>query len=272
MKTWKLVSGILSLIFFFIVGFQSCAVGFINAVESNKSDTSGGAGVIVAFCILIGGVVSMATRGSKGNGGNVVLIIFFGLAALMGFSNLGTYGDLAVWSGWSLLCAVLAVVSFIKNKRAKKNVNASNNGVAVIIAAIAALSLASCGGSSSSEAGSEQAAESKEVIEYVECKASDILKEFEENQARAKKNYEDKYLSVDGVVNRIDDSGEYFELDGGEDFAVQSVKCEANTDELKNQIIDLNKKQQVKVKGKCTNVSGGFRIYTIEVDSIEVVK
>lgn len=225
---------------------------------------------MVAIFILVGGITSMATKGSKGNGGNIALIILFGIAALFGFTNQGNFGDLAVWSSWALICAVLAVVSFIKNKRAKKSIDASNTGAAVIVAAIAALSLTSCGGSSSSEASSEPAAE--EVKEYVECKASDILKEFEENQARAKKNYEDKYLSVAGVVNRIDDSGEYFEIDGGEDFAVQSVKCEANTDELKNQIIDLNKKQKVKVKGKCTDVSGGFRIYTIDVDSIEVVK
>ena len=32
MKTWKLVSGILSMILFIVVAFQSCAAGMVNAI------------------------------------------------------------------------------------------------------------------------------------------------------------------------------------------------------------------------------------------------
>ena len=42
MKTWKLVSGILSIILFVIVTFQSCAAGVANSLEAN-GETSGSA-------------------------------------------------------------------------------------------------------------------------------------------------------------------------------------------------------------------------------------
>ena len=53
MKTWKLVSGILSMILFVIVTFQSCAAGVANSLEAN-GETSGSAGVFVAILMLAG--------------------------------------------------------------------------------------------------------------------------------------------------------------------------------------------------------------------------
>ena len=43
MKTWKLVSGILSIIMFVVVAFQSCAVGIGNSLTEN-GESSGSAG------------------------------------------------------------------------------------------------------------------------------------------------------------------------------------------------------------------------------------
>ena len=61
MKVWKLVSGILSIILFVFVSFQSCAAGVSNALEAN-GEASGSAGIIVAILMLAGGIVSIATR------------------------------------------------------------------------------------------------------------------------------------------------------------------------------------------------------------------
>ena len=41
----------------------------------------------------------------------------FGLAALIGFANYGSYSDLAIWSGWCLINAVLAVIAMITGKK-----------------------------------------------------------------------------------------------------------------------------------------------------------
>ena len=115
MKTWKLVAGILSIILFVVVTFQSCAAGVVNAIE-NDGGTSGSVGVMVAILMLAGGIVSIASRKSEGKGGNIALVILFGVAALFGFIGYGNYSDLVIWSAWCLINAVLAVVALVKRK------------------------------------------------------------------------------------------------------------------------------------------------------------
>lgn len=117
MRTWKLVSGILSLVLFVFVVFQSCAAGIANTLSAN-GEISGSAGVLVALLMLVGGIVSIVTR----NGGlipNVALIIIYGLAAVCGFSLAGSYGDLYIWSAWCAVCAVMAIVSAIRSNPSK---------------------------------------------------------------------------------------------------------------------------------------------------------
>lgn len=122
MKTWKLVSGILSIILFLLVTFQSCAAGVLNALEEN-GESSGSAGLMVSTLMLAGGIVSIATR-KGGKGGNIALIVIFGLAALIGFTMAGSFADLTIWAGWCLICAVLALISLIKgNKKAEGSEN-----------------------------------------------------------------------------------------------------------------------------------------------------
>ena len=116
MKTWKLVSGILSMILFVLVAVQSCAAGMVNALEDNGG-TSGTMGIFVGILLLAGGIVSVATRKSQGKGGNIALVILFGLAALIGFAGYGNYGELVIWAFWCLINAILAVVAIIKNKK-----------------------------------------------------------------------------------------------------------------------------------------------------------
>lgn len=115
MKTWKLVAGILSIILFVVVSFQSCAAGVVNAIE-NEGGTSGSVGVVVAILMLAGGIVSIASRKSSGKGGNIALIILFGLAALFGYVGHGNYSDLVIWATWCLVNAVLAVVALVKSR------------------------------------------------------------------------------------------------------------------------------------------------------------
>ena len=106
MKTWKLVSGIISIVLFAFVMFQSCAAGISNSLAEN-GESGGSAGLIVAIILLAGGIVSIATRnGSKG--GNIAL--------LCGFTMAGSYADLNVWAAWCLICAVFAAVSLKKGQ------------------------------------------------------------------------------------------------------------------------------------------------------------
>lgn len=116
MGVWKLVSGILSIILFLLVSLQSCVVGVGNALEEN-GETSGSSGILLAVLMLAGGIVSIASRKSTGKGGNIALIILFGLAALIGFVGAGSYSDLVVWSVWCLINAALALLDMFKKKK-----------------------------------------------------------------------------------------------------------------------------------------------------------
>ena len=116
MKVWKLVAGILSIVLSAFVTFQSCAAGVANTLSDN-GEVSGSAGVMVAVLMLAGGIVSIASRSSEKKGGNIALIVLFGLAAVIGLCNFGSYSDLAIWSVWCLINAVLAVVAMIKAGR-----------------------------------------------------------------------------------------------------------------------------------------------------------
>ena len=114
MKAWKLISGILTIVFFLIVMLQSCAAGVVNAIEDNGG-TSGSIGVFVGILMLAGGIVSICVR-KGGRGGNIALIVIFLLAALIGFAGYGNYSDLVIWSIWCLILAIMAIVALVKDK------------------------------------------------------------------------------------------------------------------------------------------------------------
>jgi hypothetical protein len=116
MKTWKLVAGILSVILSVVVVVQSMAAGMVNAIEENGG-TSGSVGLLVAILLLTGGIISIAVRKNKGKGGDIALLIVFGLAAAAGFAGYGNYGDLVIWSVWCLINAVLALADALKKKK-----------------------------------------------------------------------------------------------------------------------------------------------------------
>lgn len=105
----------MSIIFFIFVSFQSCAAGLSNALAEN-GELGGSAGVIVSIMLLAGGIVSIATR-KGGKGGNIALIVLFGIGALFGFTLAGSYSDLKIWSAWCLINAILAIVSLTKSKK-----------------------------------------------------------------------------------------------------------------------------------------------------------
>ena len=58
MKTAKLVIGIISMVLFVLVAFQSCAAGLGNALADN-GEVSGTSGMLLAFCMLIAGIVGV---------------------------------------------------------------------------------------------------------------------------------------------------------------------------------------------------------------------
>lgn len=114
MKIWKLVSGILSILFSCVILFQSCAAGVVNVIEAN-GDVTGTVGLLFAILLLTGGIVSIATRNK--NVGNAALGILFAITALMGYAISGKFGDMVIWATWALACAILSVVALIREDK-----------------------------------------------------------------------------------------------------------------------------------------------------------
>lgn len=97
-----------------MVAFQSCAAGLGNTL-AEIGEVSGSAGIIVAIMLLVGGIVSISTKnGSKG--GNIALIVLYGIGALMGYTLSGSFADLTIWTTWCLICVILAIVCIVKKK------------------------------------------------------------------------------------------------------------------------------------------------------------
>lgn len=82
-----------------------------------NGEVGGNAGLIVAIMFLAGGIVAIATR-KGGKGGNIALIILYGIGAFMGFSLAGSYADLNLWAGWCLICVILAIIALSKKEKA----------------------------------------------------------------------------------------------------------------------------------------------------------
>ena len=115
MKTTKTIIGIISMVLFVFITIQSCATGLSNALDDNLTDTSGAAGFFLALLMLIAGIVGVSTKNSKGGG--ITAGVFYLVAALIGFINLGTFGDLVIWSVLSLCFGLVFIIGSVVKKK-----------------------------------------------------------------------------------------------------------------------------------------------------------
>ena len=125
MKTTKLVVGIISIVLCGLVMLQSCAAGLSNALEEN-GESGGSAGVFVALCLLVAGIVCLATRNDQGKGSDIACAIIYIIGGLIGISSAGSYGDLVVWSVISFVFAAIHIISVITNRKSGKGDHTHN--------------------------------------------------------------------------------------------------------------------------------------------------
>lgn len=115
MKTTKLVIGILSIVLFVIVSLQSCAAGIGNTLAEN-GEASGSAGFLLAVCLLIAGIVGIVTRNKK-KGGAITAGVFYLIGAIIGAANVGSYADLGIWSGLSVIFGIVFILGTLLTKK-----------------------------------------------------------------------------------------------------------------------------------------------------------
>ena len=111
----RTIIGILSLVAFIFVMFQSCAANVVNAMEANTADASAGGGTLLAFILLIAGITTALGRDNAK--ATLVAAIMYGVGAIIGFASLGTYGDLVFWSIIAVLFGALDVYSWWRSRR-----------------------------------------------------------------------------------------------------------------------------------------------------------
>lgn len=113
MKTSKLVIGIISIVLFLIISLQSCAAGIGNTL-SESGEVSGTAGFLLAVCMLISGIVGIATRKSEKRGGSFTSVGLYIAGAIIAFANVGSYADLMIWAIVSGLFGIFYTIAAIK--------------------------------------------------------------------------------------------------------------------------------------------------------------
>ncbi|KOF57800.1 membrane protein [Clostridium sp. DMHC 10] len=109
----KKVIGIISIVLFALISFQSCAAGVGNALSNNK-EVSGTAGFLLAILMLVAGIIAIISKNSKGM--TITSIVFYALAFIIGIANVGHFSDLKIWSILNLIFAALLVFHIFKNK------------------------------------------------------------------------------------------------------------------------------------------------------------
>lgn len=110
----KKVVGIISIVLFAIVTFQSCAAGLGNAL-SNSKEASGTAGFMLAVFMLVAGIITLVSKYSKGV--TITAIVFYALGGIIGIANVGNFKDLQIWSILSFIFAALLIFDIVKNKQ-----------------------------------------------------------------------------------------------------------------------------------------------------------
>ncbi|MDY5931059.1 MAG: hypothetical protein SPJ34_03410 [Candidatus Ornithospirochaeta sp.] len=104
MKTAKLIVGIAAIVISIVLFVQSSLVVLGEALLAEE-EASGGFGIFASIPALIGGIVSIAARKSKG--GSVVCLIVFAFSGAIGLACSAGFPDLAIWGSFFLFFAAI---------------------------------------------------------------------------------------------------------------------------------------------------------------------
>lgn len=108
-KGGKLTIGIISIVLFVLVSFQSCAAGIGNAL-SESGETSGSSGFILAIFMLIAGILTIVNRSRTNKASFIVPACFYILGGLIARVEIGSYKDLELWTGLSIFFGILMLI------------------------------------------------------------------------------------------------------------------------------------------------------------------
>lgn len=111
MKIVRLVVGIISIVLFVFIVFQSWAVGTLNSMEGSGTSYATSIGFLMALCVLVAGIVGTATY-NGGRGGAITAGCFYVVGGLI--------GGFIVWSVLSFVFAAVFIVGAVLQKPNEK--------------------------------------------------------------------------------------------------------------------------------------------------------
>ncbi|WP_343348547.1 hypothetical protein [Terrisporobacter petrolearius] len=111
----KKVIGIFSIVISGFIGLQSVLVGLGNVFFS-PTESSGTAGIMLSIIFLLAGILTLASRDSKGV--LITSIVFYILGAVIGLCNFGSFADLQIYSILSLIFGGILIFKVTDKKKA----------------------------------------------------------------------------------------------------------------------------------------------------------
>lgn len=108
LNTAKLVLGILSLVMFLFVGFQSCSASLLTQL-GQSSDLGGSAGSLLAVILLVCGILGIAGR--RNRKATLTAGILYIVGGVLALPNAQIYKDLILWGIVSIAFGVVFVIS-----------------------------------------------------------------------------------------------------------------------------------------------------------------
>lgn len=110
--------------------------------------------------------------------------------------------------------------------------------------------------------------EEEEPIEYVDVTVDELTAALDSNPLKAKQTYQDAHIRLTGVLNNIDSSGNYFNVNNGDQYSFDSVYCSILDDATLDKIASSSIGDTLVVCGTVTDV-GEVLGYYVDVDYIE---
>lgn len=112
----RTVLGILSIILFVMVMFQSCAAGLGNALSDN-GEVSGSAGFMCAVNLLVAGLIVLVARKTVKKAPMIIAAVLMYLNLFYSQVMAGSYKDLVIWGFLSFAFGIVYLFSALHTKK-----------------------------------------------------------------------------------------------------------------------------------------------------------
>ena len=114
------------------------------------------------------------------------------------------------------------------------------------------------------ESGAGQAEEP--AVTYTAYSVGQLMDDLDSNALKAESTYQDQYVELTGRLNVIDSDGDYISIVPQDDqFAILGVQCYLQTEEQRQQVLNMQIDQVITVRGQITSV-GEVMGYLLDVD------